>query len=122
MNIVFWILQVLLALHTAAGAVWKFSKTAEQTMPSLKAITPSIWMGMSIVEMLCVVALVLPAINKPLGLLAPMAAVLIAAEMAIFCGLHLGSGDPNRGPMLYWLAVAVLCAVIAYGRFVLKPF
>jgi hypothetical protein len=38
MNILLWILQILLALHTAMGAVWKFSHSAEQTMPSLKAI------------------------------------------------------------------------------------
>jgi hypothetical protein len=121
-NVFFWILQAALALHTAVGAVWKFSHSAEQTMPSLKAIPPGVWMGMSLFELLCVVGLILPAIHKPLGVRAPMAAVFIAAEMAIFCGLHLGSGDPNRGPMVYWLVVAVICAIIAYGRFVLKPF
>ena len=28
----------------------------------------------------------------------------------------------NYGPMIYWLVVAAICAFIAYGRFVLKPF
>ena len=122
MNILFWILQVLLALHTAVGAVWKFSHSAGQTMPSLKAIPQGVWLGMSGVELLCVAGLILPALNKPLGILAPIAAVCVAAEMLVFCGLHLASGDPNRGPMIYWLVVAAFCAFIAYGRFVLKPF
>ena len=122
MNILIWILQILLALHTAVGAVWKFSHSAEQTMPSLKAIPQGVWLGMSGLELLCALALILPAIYKPLGILAPIAAVYIAAEMLLFCGLHIRSGDANFGPMIYWLVVAAICAFIAYGRFVLKPF
>ncbi|MBL9038941.1 MAG: hypothetical protein JNG84_10530, partial [Archangium sp.] len=59
MNIFLWILQVLLALHTTMGAVWKFSNS-EQTTPSLKAIPHAVWLGMSGIEILCSVALVLP--------------------------------------------------------------
>ena len=121
MNVLLWVLQVLLALHTVTGAVWKFSHTAEQTMPSLKAIPHGVWLSMSIIELLCALALVLPAFRKSLGILAPIAAVFIAAEMLFYCGLHLSSGNANYGPMLYWLVVAALCAFIAYGRFVLKP-
>ncbi|MDB5106352.1 MAG: hypothetical protein JWP91_4041 [Fibrobacteres bacterium] len=122
MNILFWVLQVLLALHTAVGAVWKFSHSAEQTMPSLKAIPNGVWMGMAVLELLCALALILPFFSKPLAGLAPIAAVIIAAEMLVFCGLHLASGTANYGPLGYWLVVAALCAFIAYGRFVLKPF
>jgi hypothetical protein len=120
-NILFWVLQVLLALHTVTGAIWKFSHSAEQTMPSLKAIPPGVWMAMSILEILCALALVLPAVQKSLGMLVPIAAIVIAAEMLMFCGLHLAAGDKNIGPMIYWLVVAAFCAFIAYGRFVLKP-
>jgi DoxX-like protein len=122
MNILLWILQILLALHTVMGAVWKFSHSAEQTMPSLKAIPHGVWLGMSVIELLCSLGLILPAFNKSLAVLAPIAAACIAAEMLLFCGLHLYSGDPNYGPMIYWLVVAAICAFIAYGRFVLKPF
>jgi hypothetical protein len=121
MNIFLWVLQILLALHTAIGAVWKFSNS-EQTVPSLNAIPHGAWLAMSVVELLCGVALVLPAFYKPLAVLAPVAAVCIAAEMLLFCGLHISSGDANYGPMIYWLVVAAVCAFIAYGRFVLSPF
>lgn len=121
MNILLWVLQVLLALHTAMGAVWKFSNP-EQTVPSLKAIPHGAWLAMSVIELLCTLGLLLPAVNKNLGILAPIAAACIAAEMLLFCGVHLLSGDANHGPMIYWLVVAAICAFIAYGRFVLKPF
>lgn len=122
MNILLWVLQVLLAVHTAIGAVWKFSHSAAQTMPSLGAIPGWAWLTMSIVELLCVLGLILPAFNKSLGQLAPIAAVLIAAEMLLFCILHVSSGASDYGPVTYWLIVAAVCAFIAYGRFVLKPF
>ncbi len=51
----------------------------------------------------------------------PIAATLVAVEMLIFCGLHVRSGDPKLGPMIYWLVVAALCAFVAYGRFSLNP-
>ena len=120
MNILLWVLQVLLALHTAAGAMWKFFNS-EQTVASLKAIPHGVWLGMSVIELLCAVGLILPAFNKRLSILAPIAAACIAAEMLVFSGLHVYSGDTDRGELIYWLVVAGICAFIAYGRVVAKP-
>ena len=124
MNIVLWILQILLALHTVVGAVWKFSNS-EQAVPSLNAIPHGAWLAMSVFELLCSVGLILPALHRPRGvlrgILAPVAAACIAAEMLLFVGLHVRSGDTNYGPVIYWLVVASICAFLAYGRFVLKP-
>jgi len=121
MNILLWVLQIVLALHTAIGAVWKFSNS-EQTVPALKAIPHRAWLALSVIELLCSVGLILPALSTPLAILAPIAAACIAAEMLLFSGLHVYSRDANYGPMIYWLVVAALCGFIAYGRFVLKPF
>lgn len=120
MNILLWVLQVLLALHTAMGAVWKFSNS-EQAVPSLSVIPHDVWLAMSVVELLCTLGLILPALNKRLGILAPIAATCIAVEMLTFCGLDIFSGDPDYGHVMYWLVVAAFCAFIAYGRFVLRP-
>jgi hypothetical protein len=122
LNILLWILQILLALHTMAGAIWKFSNSAEQTMPSLKAIPNGVWLGMGVFELLIGVCLILPAFFKPLAFLVPSAAICVVLEMLLFCALHLRSGDQTFGPMIYWLVVAAMCAFVAYGRFVLKPF
>jgi hypothetical protein len=120
MNALLWTLQVLLALHTVMGSVWKLSNS-EQAVPSLSALPHGVWLALSGVELLCSVGLVLPAFRQSLAILAPIAAVCIAAEMLLFSGLHVQSGDKNYGPMIYWLVVAAVCAFVAYGRFVLKP-
>ncbi len=119
-NTLLWILQILLAIHTGVGAVWKFSNPAAN-VPSLKAIPHAGWIALSVLELICCVGLVIPAINRSLGILAPIAAVCIAAEMILFCVVHLSSGATDYGPMIYWIVVAVFCAFIAYGRFVVKP-
>jgi hypothetical protein len=120
MNILLWTLQILLALHTIMGAIWKYSNS-EQSVASLKAIPHGLWLGLGIVELACAAGLVLPLLVKSMGGLAPIAALVIAAEMALFCVVHLISGDPNRGQLVYWLVVAAVCAFIAYGRFMVKP-
>lgn len=120
MNILLWVLQVILALHTVMGAVWKFSNS-EQAVPSLKAIPHGVWVSMGVLELLLSLGLVIPAFHEPLAILAPISAAGIAAEMLLFSGVHLRSGDKSRGQLVYWLVVATLCAFIAYGRFALVP-
>lgn len=119
MNIFLWIVQVLLALHTIMGAAWKFSNP-EQTVPSLSMIPHGAWLGLSVLELLCGLGLILPAFKRTLGVLAPIAAICIAAEMLMFSGLHFYSGEANHGEVIYWLVVAAVCAFVAYGRLVLK--
>lgn len=121
MNMLLWVLQILLAIHTGMGAVWKLSNPA-QTVPSLSVIPHGIWLAMAGVEVLAALGLVVPAFSKRLGRLAPAAAICIVAEMLLFTGLDLFSGTPNVGHVAYWLVVAVICAFIAYGRISLKPF
>ena len=119
MSILLWTLQIALALHTLIGAVWKLSN-AERTVPSLSAIPHSVWLALSGIEMLCTLGLVVALFSKPLAVLAPIAAILIAAEMLLFCGVHLRSGANDYGPMAYWLVVAIICAFLAYARLRLR--
>jgi uncharacterized membrane protein len=120
MHIVLWVLQVLLAVHTLLGAVWKFG-FSEQTVPDLSAIPHGVWLAMGVIELLCSLGLVLPALSRRAAILVPIAAAFIAAEMLLFVGVHFHSGDPTYGHPIYWLVVAAVCAFIAYGRMVLKP-
>lgn len=121
MNIFIWVLQVLLALHTVMGAVWKVSNS-EQTFSSVSSIPHSVWLAMSVFELICSVGLLLPALQKRWGILTPIAAGGIAAEMIFFCGVHLASGSHEMGQPIYWLVVVGFCAFIAYGRLVLRPY
>ncbi len=120
MTIFLWLLQFLLALHTATGAIWKFSHSA-QTVPALKALPPAVWLGMGVVELVCSLALLLPLFLKIGGQLVGPAALVVAAEMVLFCGLHLRSGESQPGHLVYWLIVAALCALVAYGLLMSKP-
>ncbi len=122
MNIFLWTLQALLALHTLIGAVWKFKNTAEQTMPSLQAISLGAWHALAIVEIILALGLIVPAFFAPVSKLVPLSAIGIAAVMVAFCAIHLISGATAFGPMAYWLVVAAVAGFIAYGRLVLQPF
>ena len=122
MNIFLWILQIILALHTLTGVVWKFSHTAEQTMPSLKVIPPNGWLILAVFEVLCALGLILPAIYKPSGISAPLGAIGIAMVMLAFCAIELHSANINMGSITYWLVVTAVCGFIAYGRLRLRPF
>lgn len=120
MNVILWVLQALLALHTAVGAVWKVSNS-EQNIPSLRAIPHGAWRALIGIELLCSVGLLLPAAMPSLAVLVPVAAGVIAAEMLLFTAVHLGTGDKSRGPIGYWLVVAALCGFIVYGRLAWIP-
>lgn len=115
-----WILQFLLALHTAMGAVWKLTNPA-QTVPALQAIPHVVWQALTPIELLCSVGLILAAFSKRLAILAPISAACIATEMLLFCGVYMAAGHADLGQLIYWLAVAAICAFFAYGRLVLKP-
>ena len=117
MNTFVWIIQVLLAFHTAIGAFWKFSNPA-QSLPSLHAIPYNGWLALAIAEMVCAVVMLAPLFKKRLNLLVPAAATLIAAEMLFFTWLHWQFGSDDKGPMIYWLVVAVVCAFLAVMRLV----
>lgn len=120
MNILLWIFQSLMAAHTLMGAIWKFSNPA-QNMPSLAAIPPQAWIGLSIIEMVAVVGFLAPVFGPRYGLTPPVAAGVILVEMLLFCVLHLTSGETKHGPLGYWLVVAAVCGFIIYGRVSLSP-
>ena len=120
MNIVLWILQSLLAVHTLMGSVWKFTNP-EQSVSSLRTLPHGVWLGLSVIEIFLAVGLVIPALHRPLAMLAPIAALCIAAEMLFYSVWHLQSGETNHSPVVYWLVVAAVCGFIAFGRLKLKP-
>ena len=119
MNVFVSILQILLALHTAVGAIWK-SSNSERTMPSLAAIPHGVWQAMVVAELICAVALIVPLFDGRAAILAPIAAAFLIVEMLFFSGVHLASGSTSIGPVIYWLVVAAVCAFVIYGRLVRK--
>lgn len=115
-----WILQIGLAIHTAMGAVWKFLNP-EQAALTLGALPQAAWLGLSVIELILVVCLVVPIFKKSLGHLAVIGAAGVAIEMLLFSGIHLASGSAVYAPIYYWMTVALVAGFIAYGRNTLKP-
>lgn len=120
MNIALWILQVLLAVHTLIGALWKFANP-EQSVTSLQTIPHSIWLSLSVIEIFCALALVLPALKRKFARFVPVAAGAIAVEMLAFCAVHFSSGETDHSPTIYWMIVALIALFIAYGRSKISP-
>lgn len=115
MNIVLWVLQILLALHTLVGALWKFTNTPEQAAPSFVVIPHIVWLALAVIEIAAAVGLALPILNRKHQKTAGIAALVVVAEMIGFTVLHfLSAKDPT--PIVYWLAVAVLGIVVGVGR------
>lgn len=115
MRTVLWSFQILLAFHAATGAVWKFINPLER-VPSLSAIRPTMWVSLGVMEVVCTVFLLLPFFRPHFKGLASFAALFIAMEMVVFCFVHWVSGAHAPVLVAYWLVVAALASVFAYGR------
>ena len=120
MNIVLWILQVFLSVHTFGGAVWKVSNPS-QSVPFLSAIPQAAWVALIALEMIASVCLILPAFGARFRWLSPLAAAFIALEMLLFIAIHQASGSTEMVPVKYWLVVAVVCTGLAWARKVRWP-
>ena len=120
MNVILWILQIILAIHTLMGAVWKFSNS-EQTIEAFKVIPHYIWISMSITEILCTLILILVIFIKSLGKLVPLAGIFIVFEMLLYIALSLYYGGDDTGEIVYWVVVAAITSFFAYSRYSLKP-
>lgn len=121
MNILFWTLQILLAVHTIMGGVWKFTNPVQTAVPSLAALPHAAWLALGVVELFAALALVLPAFNKAWAGLIVIAALFLVAEMLLFCAIHLATGHGFNGQVVYWVVVAALAGFLAYGRQSLSP-
>lgn len=121
MNILLWSLQVLAALIYGASGVMKIFMfdTISQEVPSFGALPREAWMGLGIVELVCVVGLIVPTALPWRPTLTVVAATVLAIESLVFIGVHVKYGE--IGSIVMSGVLGLLMAFIAYGRKVLKP-
>lgn len=116
MNIIVWLVQILLALHTGAGAIWKLMNPSA-LVPMFPQIYPSAWLIISVVELIVAAMLLLPLVHKPGARYVSVAAGFVFLEMLTYSGLYFVSTfGMNMGPLYYWLSVALVAGVLAYIR------
>jgi hypothetical protein len=120
MNILLWILQVLVAAQSAAGAVWILKNYEEQKdFVGVKILSQGTWNIVSALEILFALGLIVPGIAKALKIFTPISAVCLAIVFLIIFVLQVNA---SAGGAAYWaIAPVILLIFIAYGRFVLKP-
>ena len=115
MTILLWAMQVLLAAHTAIGAIWKVSNS-EEAVPTLSMIPHAGWLGLAVLEGIAAVLLVLPVVAGGAGRWVPLAAGFVALEMVAFVALHVAGGARDMASPAYWTGVAVFALLIVWGR------
>jgi uncharacterized membrane protein YphA (DoxX/SURF4 family) len=121
MNVLLWVLQVLAALLYGASGIMKlfmFDKIS-QDVPSFGALPREAWIGLGVLELVCVVGLIVPAALRWKPALTVAAAALLAVESLVFIWVHVQYHE--SGPIIMSAALGLLMAFIAYGRKILKP-
>ena len=124
MNVLLWIFQVVVALLSFAGGAYKvFMFDQIATVPAMAALTRGGSAAAGVLEMVCAVLLIVPAIAKWNPVLTPLAAVVLALESLglaiLYARYSLELTATN--PLPYVVVIGVLAAVVAYGRYSLRP-
>lgn len=122
MNILLWVLQSALALLCLSGGAYKvfsFDEVASQ----LTALSRSGWTLLGVFEVVCGVLLVVPAAAKWVPILTPLAAAALVLETLLLSGLYARQSLnlTAANPLVWSVVMALMAAVVAYGRFALKP-
>jgi uncharacterized membrane protein YphA (DoxX/SURF4 family) len=90
MNILLWVLQVLAAvLYVASGSmkVFMFDKVSKD-VPSFGALPRGAWMVLGILELVCALGLIVPAVFHWHPALTVVAAAVLAIESLVFVAVH----------------------------------
>ena len=120
MNVLLWILQVVLALFCLAGGAYKLFQFDELAkVPATAALPRAGWGAIGVLEMLCAVLLIVPMAVNWMPILTPLAAAVLAVEALALSvnnarySLQLAATNP----LVWTLAMAVMAAFVAWGRY-----
>jgi hypothetical protein len=109
-------MQVLAALLYGASGVMKvfmFDEVSGQ-VPSFGALPREAWMALGIIELVCAVALIVPAVFRRQPALTVVAATVLAIESLVFIGVHVKYHE--IASIIMSGVLGLLMAFIAYGR------
>jgi hypothetical protein len=121
LDAVLWALQALAALVYGSSGVMKvflFDKVSAD-VPSFGALPRKAWTALGVLELLCVVALVVPGALHWQAWLTVAAAAVLALESLLFVWVH--AKYREAGSIVMAAALGLLMASIAYGRMALSP-
>jgi hypothetical protein len=116
MNILLWVLQALAALVYGSSGIMKvflFDKVSHD-VPSFGALPRKAWTALGILELVCTVGIIVPAVLHWHPQLTVLAAAVLAIESFIFIWVHLKYREP--APIILSAVLGVIMAFVAYGR------
>jgi len=122
MNILLWVLQGALALLCISGGAFQIFKIEElqTTVAAMRELPRGLWAFLGAFGCLAGLGLILPGAFKVLPVLTPISAAAVALHSLLISAFYIHYGD--RAPLPYSVAMAIMAAFIAYGRFALEPF
>lgn len=115
MTILLWVLQILAAFVYGASGIMKvfmFDKVS-QDVPSFGALPKRAWMTLGIIELMCTVGLIVPAVLNGPPTLTVIAATILAIESLIFVGVHIKYREIPS--IIMSIALGLLMIFIAYA-------
>jgi hypothetical protein len=119
MNILLWVLQILLALYYAMGGFYQ-ANVGKLPPAWLKILPKPAWIAIGALQILLALGLVLPGVIGTMPKLVPLSAVGLPLLTLLVYALTIKKFIFKA--FIWVLAPALLCAFVAYGRFVLCPF
>src|SRR5207302_801635 len=120
MNILLWILQCLLALLFIFSGAMKFVMPVEEMNRQAPVVLPGLFLHLiGVCEILGGFGLILPSLLRIKPGLTPLAAAGLAIITAGATLITLMG--PMKGLALLPFVTCVLCVVVSYGRWQLRP-
>lgn len=116
MNIALWVVQILLAWFAVAGGYFQLFKFAElkTSVVAMQQLPQGLWAVLGAIGVAAGIGLIFPAAFKLLPVVTPIAAAVMLVHSLLIAGLYLYYGD--KAPLPYALVMALLAALVVYGR------
>lgn len=122
MNSFLWVLQIALAFLCIAGGYFQIFKIEElqKTTAAMRELPHGLWAVSGAFGVLAGICLIVPGVIKVLPNLTPIAAAAVVVQSVLISAIYIYY--KHFPPLPYSVAMAIMAAFVAYGRFVLKPF
>lgn len=122
MNIFLWTLQIAVAFLYLTGGGYKFFMFQELAT-QMSAIPHAAWRVLGGIEILGGILLIVPAATKWSPWLTPLAAIVLTLETLALSGLYARYSlqFAASNPLVWSVTMALLVAIVAYGRYAVAP-
>ena len=119
MRIFLWVAQIVLAVFSFAGGLYKlFAWEQLAMMPASASLARPAWAAAGIFEVICALLLLSPIVLKGRQAFARAGAIALLLEsiaLAVLYGTHSTRFEASN-PLPWVLLMAVLAAIVAFAR------